>query len=283
MGKQPRELGRGDAILSNFSLWNASFDERVSAASAAGFDAIGLFIPTYIEMTTRMGRTDAQLIDTLARANVSLAELEVLSGWSREFAARDFAAHEKCKLWLETACHIAETFGSRHLAVIGPYSGTPADAARDLRWVCDAADDVGLLVTIEFLPFTNIRTAAETLELIRRTDRGNLGMTFDTWHHFRGANDWAMLDAVPAERVTCIQVNDGTMRPEHPDYLHDTISNRRLFGDGEFDLRRFFALLETKGITAPVSAEVINDELKHAPPAESAQRIAASLRRFYSF
>ena len=278
MSKQPRELGRGDTILSYFSLWNASFDERVSAASAAGFDAIGIYIPSYIELTTRLGRTDAQLIDTLTRANVSLAELEVLSGWSR-----DSKTHDQCTRWLETACHIAETFGSRHLAVIGPYSGTPADAARDLRWICDAADDAGLLVTIEFLPFTNIRTAAEALALIELTDRDNLGMTFDTWHHFRGANDWTMLDAVPAERVTCIQVNDGTMQPEHPDYLQDTISNRRLFGDGEFDLRRFFALVEAKGITAPVSAEVISNELKHAPPVESAQRIAASLRHFYNF
>lgn len=278
MGRQSRELSHGDAILSNFSLWNASFDERVSAAAAAGFDAIGLYIPTYIELTTRMGRTDAQLIDTLARADVSLAELEVLSGWSR-----DSATHDQCKRWLETACHIAETFGSRHLAVIGPYSGTPADAARDLRWICDAANDVGLLVTIEFLPFTNIRTAAEALALIELTNRDNLGMTFDTWHHFRGANDWAMLESVPAERVTCIQVNDGTMQPEYSDYLQDTIGNRRLLGEGEFDLRRFFALLEANGITAPVSVEVMNDELKHAPPAESAQRIAASLLRFYNF
>ena len=276
MAKRPRELTRGDAILSNFSLWNASFDERIDAASKAGFDAIGLFIPTYIELTTRGGRSDAQLIEALARAGISLAEIEALTGWSRDSATR-----KQCEQLLDAACHIAEAFGTRHLVVIGPYDGTPRDAARDLRWICDAAKHVGLLVTIEFLPFTNIRTAAEALELIELTDRDNLGMTFDTWHHFRGAQDWPMLESIPPERVACIQVNDGTRVPQNPDYLLDTISNRRLLGDGEFDLARFFALLERRGITAPVSVEVINDELKQAPAAHAARRMADSLRRFY--
>ena len=91
-----------------------------------------------------------------------------------------------------------------------------------------------------------------------------------------------MLEAVPAARIGCIQVNDGALVPEHDDYFTDNISNRRVLGQGEFDLSRFFALLKEKQLDVPESVEVISTALQAQPSADVAQQLHASLMRYYS-
>ena len=71
---------------------------------------------------------------------------------------------------------MADEFGCRYLQAVGPYEGTLADAAPAFAALCDRAAAHGLLVGVEFLPFTNIRTAAEAKELLDATDRPNGGL-----------------------------------------------------------------------------------------------------------
>jgi sugar phosphate isomerase/epimerase len=271
-----RSLGWGHSILSNFSLSNAAFDERVRAAANAGFDAMGLYVPSYLELRKRDGRTDAELRGRLDGHGISLAEIEVLSGWSRRHPD-----HAQARHWLETACHMAEVFGARHLVAIGPHDGDFHDAAADLARVCDAAREAGLVVTVEFLPFTNIRTAADAVALAEATGRDNCGITIDVWHHVRGANDWDMLAAVPTERITCVKVSDGARLPEHADYFTDAMNNRRPLGRGEFELDRFFGLLEEKDADVPVSVEVPSAALRSWSADDVAQALHDSLLAYY--
>ena len=63
-------------------------------------------------------------------------------------------------------------------------------------------------------------------------------MCADAWHFFCGNPDWETLSALPVERLFGIQLNDGPIRPENPDYLPDCLHNRRAPGDGEFELVR---------------------------------------------
>ncbi len=267
-----RDFGRNDWILSHFSLRRARFDERVAAAAESGFAGIGLFIGEY-ERLRASGRTDRELRAALDAQGLALAEIEVLTGWSGSGEAR--ARADAC---LETACHMAEVFGARHLQAIGPYEGSLDDAARDFARVCDRAAEVGLRVALEFLPPTNICDAGVALALVERAGRANGGLCLDTWHHFRGACDWELLRTIPGERVVSIQLDDGTLEPEQTDYYADTTRNRRLFGAGEFDLPRFLRLLDEIGATGPRSLEVISSELESLPPRDAARRIAASVR-----
>ncbi len=267
-----RELGREDLILSHFSLRHADFDARLEAASGAGFAGIGLFIAEY-ERLRAAGRSDAELCSALAAHGLVLAEIEVLTGWSASGESR-----ARADAWLDTACHMAEVFGARHVQAIGPYEGAFDDAARAFARVCDRAADVGLRVALEFLPPTNIPDAGVALALVERAGRANGGLCLDTWHHFRGARDWDLLRKLPGERVVSIQLDDGTLAPEHPEFYADTTRNRRLFGAGEFDLPHFTRVLDEIGATGPRSLEVISSELEALPPREAARRIADSFR-----
>lgn len=269
-----RELGRSDWILSHFSLRGVPFEERLDAAAAAGFAAVGLLIPEYQKLRAQ-GRTDADLAAALARRGLVLAEIEALLGWG---ASGDALA--RSREHLEVACHMAEVFGARQLQAIGPHEGSRGDAARAFARVCDAAAEAGLQVALEFLPFNNIDDAGVALEIANTADRPNGGLCVDVWHHFRGARDDALLRAIPPERVVSVQLSDGTMARENPDYLQDCLENRRPLGEGEFDLPAFLGILDEIGADGPRSFEVISTELQQLSPEAAAQRIAAGARRF---
>ena len=71
-----------------------------------------------------------------------------------------------------------------------------------------------------------------------------------------------------------MQLNDGTIVPENPDYFEDNMANRRPPGEGEFDLVRFVRTLDHIGSRAPLAVEAISAELQSLPASEAARRLA---------
>jgi sugar phosphate isomerase/epimerase len=69
-----------------------------------------------------------------------------------------------------------------------------------------------------------------------------------------------------------IQINDGPKDPADPDFLVETLHHRAVPGTGDFDLDGFVDAVTEGGVTAPVSVEVISDELARLEPAEAARR-----------
>jgi sugar phosphate isomerase/epimerase len=270
-----RELAWPDLIWSHFSRPRfGDFDERVAAASAAGFDGIGLYSPEYRRLRDEEGRSAADLRAQLADNNLVVAEIEVVKGW----CSPPGQASELCRELEDLAYEMADEFGCRYLQAVGPYEGTLADAAPAFAALCDRAAAHGLLVGVEFLPFTNIRTAAEAKDLLDATDRPNAGCCVDIWHHTRGANDTDQIRALTGERVMCVQMNDGPLEPAIDDYYVDCLQSRVPPGEGEFDCVGFVQLLDEMGVTAPIAVEVCSTELWAGPADEAARRAADGMR-----
>ena len=259
-------------VLSHFCIRHATFAERVAAASAAGLTEIGLLYRAYDTMRAE-GIGPKELQAVLARHGVWVSELEVLRPWATDDRGRAMAAAAEATLF-----EMAEVFSARYIQVIGPYTGDFDEATEVFAGLCDRAASVGLVVGIEFLPFTNIPDAGVALELVTRAGRPNAGVCIDSWHHVRGANDWSLLEALPGDKIVAVQLNDGTLAPENPDYLADCLSNRRPPGRGEFDLARLVALLRSKGVAAPLSVEVISDELDRLEPKDAVREIVTATR-----
>jgi sugar phosphate isomerase/epimerase len=56
------------------------------------------------------------------------------------------------------------------------------------------------------------------------------------------------------------------------EWLEDTTQRRCLPGEGAFDLIGFVRMLDTLGVHAPISVEIISTEQQARPLAEAAQR-----------
>ena len=83
-----------------------------------------------------------------------------------------------------------------------------------------------MLVGIEWLPYTNIATAADAQAIVEAAGRPNGGYCADIWHHRRGADDESLITALPADRVFAVQMNDGPRQPQLDDYKQDCLANR---------------------------------------------------------
>lgn len=245
---RPQSLGRRDLVMSYFTLArDHPFEDRLALAGAAGFAGIGLYIGEYLRLR-EAGYDIARIADLVAEHDVSIAEIEVV----RLGAPPEF----------ETAAwEIANAFESRYLQVIGPYDGTVNDAARLYAGICDRAADHGLVCGLEFLPFTNIVNARDAHQIVELADRPNGGVCVDIWHHARGANDPSMIDDIPAERITGIQMSDGPSVPELGDYFNECLRSRHAPGTGAMDTVGFARRLLAKGLDLPWSLEVCNDDV----------------------
>ena len=257
-------LGPTHLVLSHYSLpLGTPFGERVAAAAAAGFDGIGWHVREYSELRAE-GWSDGDVRRVLDDHGIVLHEVDAL-------------ALDRLAL-LDDAVALTTGLGAHHLQVQGNRPGSIADTAQIVAAIADRVADAGANVAIEFLACNNIATAAEALEIAELSGRPNVGVQIDIWHHVRGANDWAMLEDIPPDRIASVQVDDGPLEPVDPDYLIDTTHHRRVPGDGEFDLARFLDIFNGTRAPLPLSLEVIDDNLMRLPIAAAAQRIADGMR-----
>ena len=274
--RSPHDLTNHDLVVSHFTL-GRHFDigDRVGSAAAAGCAGVGLYVGEYRRLE-RSGFAPEALHDLLSRHGLCLAEIEVLQGW----ADPSVADTDRYREIEATAWRMADAFGCRYVQAIGPYAGSVADAGRSYRGLCDRARDHGLVVGLEFLPFTNIYSAADALAIVETADRDNGGVCVDIWHHERGAADLALIEAIPAARVMGIQMSDGPLVPDDDDYFEDCLRNRVAPGDGEFDVTGFVTALRSRGVTAPWSLEVCNEAAWDTDGVDHVTRCAAGMRGF---
>ncbi len=266
--RRPRELDSSDVVLSHFSLApHHPIEDRVASAAAAGFSGIGLYTEDYRQLESD-GFAPSGLRDLLDEHGICLAEIEVVRGWARG-GPDDIEA---------VAWRMADEFECRYLQAIGPYEGTIDDAGRAFAGLCDRAGEHGLVVGIEFLPFTNIVTAADALDIAERADRPNGGVCVDIWHHARGAADLDLIRALPAEMVRAVQMNDGPLVPENDDYFRDCLDNRVAPGAGAFDAVGFVRLLQGMGVQVPWSVEVCCAPAWGDPAGERVAALADAMR-----
>ena len=272
--RSAHDLQWPDLVWSHFSRPRfGGFDERVAAAAAAGFAGIGLFVSEYERLRDEAGRSAKDIGLQLDDHGLVLAEIETVIEW----ASNDGPSGE-CRRREALAYELADEIGCRYLQAVGPYDGSEAEAVIGFGALCDRADAHHLLVGVEWLPFTNIRTASEAAEIVEAAVRSNGGYCVDIWHHKRGANDESLIRALPADRVFAVQMNDGTMEGALTDYKADCLANRVLPGEGEFDCVGFIRLLTELGIRSPISLEVCSTELWAAPVHEAALRAADAMR-----
>lgn len=249
----------------------AGFVERVEAAALAGYAGIGLRTGDR-RRAHEAGLTDADLRAVLAANGVAVVEIEGLHRWGCGGQDGEAARAHEDRLY-----ELVDALGGRHVTVTGDLDLPHDEVVERFAALCDRAAEHDLAIALEFLPWTEVPDAAAAGRIVQQAGRPNGGVLVDTWHHFRGAADDDLLRALQPEHVLAVQFDDaaatvvGTL-------LEDTLSRRRLPGEGDFDLVRFLRLLADHGVRAPLCVEVINDELAAQPVEVVAQRTAEATR-----
>jgi sugar phosphate isomerase/epimerase len=270
----PEMLGPDDLVLCAGTLRKASVAEKCAAAVAGGFRALTLY-PEDVRRAHDEGLGLADVKRLLVDHGLVLADLDPLLRWlPEEPIPPGFAAATESEFYA-----IAAGVGARSLNVAQGF-GASVDvdrAAEALAGVCDRAGEHGLLVTLEYLPWSGIPDAATALTIVERTGCANATLMIDTWHTFRGPTDEAQLRSLPGARIGSVQINDAPAEPAR-DLVAETLNARLLPGEGAIPLPRWLRILDETGSRAPIGVEVFSTALDALPPVEVGRRCGAAAR-----
>jgi sugar phosphate isomerase/epimerase len=266
--------GSDQLVLCSGTLRAASLAEKCAAAVAGGFGALTLW-PSDVKRARSEGLGLADLRRMIADHGLAVADLDPLLRW---------LPGEKIPAGVEAASEaefyaIAEGVGGRSLNVVQGF-GESVDldrAAEALAGVCDRAREHGLLVTLEYLPWSGIPDAATALAIVERSGRANATLMLDTWHSYRGPTDEAQLRRLPGARVGSVQINDAPAQPGE-NLVTETLEARLLPGEGDIPLARWLRILDRIGSAAPIGVEVFSKALDALPPVEVGRRCGAAAR-----
>jgi sugar phosphate isomerase/epimerase len=260
------------------------FRSRVAAARAGGFDYLSLWGRDYQDARSE-GLSDRDLRAILDDHGVSVAELDPAWWWlpgatdvhiAPEHDSERIFSFGEAELFA-----VAAALGARSLNAVDVFGGPWSldDAAESFAGLCARAAEHGLLVQLEFLPWSKIPDLDAAWSVVREAGAPNGGLAIDAWHYFRsGSATRDTLRNMPGERIVGVQLCDAPARAE-ADPLHATLHERLLPGQGELDLAGLIADLRATGTTAPIGVEVFSDALADLPPEEVGRQAGAALRQ----
>jgi sugar phosphate isomerase/epimerase len=263
-------LSAGDLVLCGGTVRAASFGDKVDAAAAAGFDGVSLYWSDY-DQARGDGWTDANLRTLLDDHGLAVAELDGDMGWLAPGSGAPSVPE-----FLDAAAAL----GARSVTALEVTGRAlaPAGAASAFGALCDQAAEAGLLVHIEYFPWSGIADIGAAYEIARLAGRGNGGVMVDVWHHVRGPDAGSLnLGGVPGASVLAVQVGDVLATPA-PSLRHEAMHERLLPGHGAGNVAAILRALRDQGCTAPMEVEVYSDRLAALPPRQAARLAGDSLR-----
>lgn len=170
---------------------------------------------------------------------------------------------------------VGRELGSDRIIVINQESARDRAVAR-FGELCAYGQEVGMLVALEFMPYTATRSLTEAAELISEVGQPNAGVVLDVLHWHRSGGDADEIRRFPPERIHLVQLCDASATPPPFDLLRDeALHGRKYPGDGALPLAELLSLLPP---TVPVTVESPTSGDADCPLSERARHAADAVR-----
>lgn len=277
-------LGAGDLVLCSGTLpRDTGFADRLGAAVAAGFAGVSLW-GRDVASARQEGLSEPDMRAMLDDHGLAVAELDPawwwLPGAAEVHIAPEIDPMDVFRFGEQELFAIADALGARSVNAVDVFGGDWGleQAAEAFAGLCERAAAHGLLVQLEWLAWSRIPDLETALRIVELAGAPNGGINVDAWHFARSGESLEALAEVPGDRVVAVQLDDGPREAE-ADLVHATLHDRRLPGEGGFDLAGLVDVLARIGTAAPFGVEVFSDELHALGPAEAARRAALSTRK----
>ncbi|QGF22365.1 sugar phosphate isomerase/epimerase family protein [Raineyella fluvialis] len=256
----------GPLGLSALTVLDAPPPDTVTAAAAAGFDAVGVRVfPAGTEPAWPMIGDTPMLRETVRRiadTGITLWDIEVLR------LREDKTLEEQ--LAILDAGH---ALGARYV-LVNVNDADPSRRLDRLNLLAGEAAARGLTLAVEYMVFTEIRTLTDAVALVREVE-GPAVVLPDSLHVARSGGTLAELAGLPTALVPYAQLCDTVTEPAPAtpeEALAEARTARRLPGDGDLALKDFVGALPA-GTVLTVEAPV-----RDLPLQERCVAALASLR-----
>ena len=268
---QSTDLGTSSWVMCAGTLPQANFHERLIVAKAAGFHAVSLFPQDY-QRALREKVSAKDMRHMLADNDICIAELDPLLDWVPGLPT--MGAHE------DEFYRMADELGARsiNIALAHAQAVDEEKIVAAFSALCGRARAYGLLVTLEFLPWSPVGNIEQALNIVKQANCTNGGLMLDTWHHFRSGLDNAVLQNIPAEKIFSTQLSDAPKKAED-NVINETMQRRRLLGEGDIHFDEIIKTLRAGHCQAPWGVEIFSQELAKLPASDVAKMTAKSMHQ----
>ena len=223
--------------------WNFATGDLVSAASAAGFTAVGV----------NAERVDAAAVEAYAAAGVRCHELLAFVVSDDEPSTMTAA---------ERLAERAQAVGAQLVLTVFTAKVPPQRIERCAKLF----DGAGACMAVEYAPLGAIPSIGDGMEVVRAASRGGrAGLMIDSWHFCFSDNTWDDLASVPVDDIAYVQFTDALEPESRQRLVRETLHRRAPPGEGILELDRFAATLLDRGWDGLVSVEVLSAELRELP------------------
>jgi sugar phosphate isomerase/epimerase len=187
---------------------------------------------------------------------IEFFEIEALLDWFTDGERR-----RRSDLERRDMLRAAEKLGAYQIKIAGDLLGSwpVPDMAQPYRQLCEEAAAVGTRVSLEILPFTNIKDLSAGLSVVGDVSIKNGGLLLDVWHMARGGISFTDVANIPLQFVAAIELDDGPLDVVEP-LLEESIDRRKLCGEGDFDLPTFLDCVSRTGYVGPFGVEILSHE-----------------------
>lgn len=143
-------------------------------------------------------------------------------------------------------------------------------AAADLSELGDIADGYGIEVGFEALAWgRHVWDYRDAWEIVRRADHARVGLILDSWHALARKLPVDPIRAIPADRLTFVQLADAPRM--EMDLLQWSRHFRNFPGQGDMPVDSFMAAVKATGYDGWLSHEIFNDRFRMASPRRIAE------------
>lgn len=141
-------------------------------------------------------------------------------------------------------------------------------AITQLRAMAGRAEQRGLRLAYEAVPWGRVRTHEDAWRLVQEVDHPALGLCLDSFHVLSVDNDPGVIAEVSVEKVFHVQLADA---PRLSLDVREWSLHHRMFpGQGVLDVSGFVRLILAGGYDGPMALEVFNDVYQQEDPRHAA-------------
>ncbi|MDY7039888.1 MAG: sugar phosphate isomerase/epimerase [Chloroflexota bacterium] len=249
----------------------ATLPQDIVTASGAGFKALEIWAAKMDEYLAEHGV--AELRALFAEHGVQPASIN-----SIEFITfRPPEEYKQIKARCRELCELAQSLGCDKIVVVPsptPEGGATETEIRDesvrvLRELAAITERYGVHLAFEFLgfPWCSVRTLGQCYDIVKETNRPNVGLVIDTCHFYAGGSDLRDIERVHTPKLLILHINDVEDRP--PETIED--AHRLLPGEGGIPLDDILVRLSHIGYDGLCSIELFRPEYWERDPAELAR------------
>jgi sugar phosphate isomerase/epimerase len=240
------------------------FRDRIEAAARVGFKGIGLW-HTDLEHCL-IHRSLPEMRRILDDNGMQYLELEFLTDWFLEGGRKAESDSRKRRLFEASAA-----LRAKHVKV-GDFYNSPVSleqVTESFAGLCREAQPFGARIGFEVMGCAMLDNLPDAIRMVESAGAANGGLILDIYQVVNQGWTFEQIGRIPLRYLMNVELNDGIP----PGFSGHDPSNRRLCGQGGYDIRGLIDCVTGMGYTGPWAVEVISQELA-ALPLGQASRLA---------